>query len=339
MHARGREQRRNRHQLCAGRAVGQHQNRFSFVERLLRRSKERLQPGFESLRRVEHHVHFRRGKPGNPREQPFEVRGLQNRRTQMDLAAVVRLVQRRVAVRTEEHVHTGDALFLHGVDRRVRDLRKELLKIVEQRLRTLGEHRNRRVVAHRPDGIEPRLRDWQHRDHAIFIRPAKQVLAFLRARRGLALPPVGKLFELDHLLGKPLFPWPGQILILNRLILQQHAGLGVQQQHLVRTETPATNHVGRRNVQHAGLRREHEKVVLREHPAGGTQAVSIQHRADLAAVRHAHRGGAVPRGHQAGGVAVEVALVLVQRCILRPRAGHHHKQRLRQRAPGDDKKL
>ena len=54
-------------------------------------------------------------------------------------------------------------------------------------------------------------------------------------------------------------------------------------------------------------RREHDEVVVRDLPAAGAQAVAVERRADDAAVGERHRGGAVPRLHQARVVRVEVA--------------------------------
>ena len=146
----------------------------------------------------------------------------------MNLSAVVRLIQRRVSVRAEEYIHTDHTLFLNRVDRRVGHLRKELLKIVKQRLRALRKHRNRRVVAHGANGVQPRLRDGQHGEHAVFIRPAEDVLQHGRVFARLALALVVRFLQLDDLLLEPLLPRAVEIAILDRLILQQFACFGVQ---------------------------------------------------------------------------------------------------------------
>ncbi len=46
-----------------------------------------------------------------------------------------------------------DDLLADGVDRRVGDLGEELLEVAVEQLRPLGEHRERRVVAHRADRL------------------------------------------------------------------------------------------------------------------------------------------------------------------------------------------
>ena len=207
---------------------------------------------------------------------------------------------------------------------------------MKQRLRLLGEHRNWRIVAHCADGIKPGLGNWQHGEHPVFIGPAKDALLLRRVGVWLTHTRDWRVLQLNHLLFEPLLPRPIQILVLDLLILQQNAAFGIQQQHLVRAEASAANHLGRRNIHNSALGGEHKKIALREHPARGAETVSIQHRANLPPVGEAHGSRAVPRRHEARGIAEEFALVLVHGRVLRPRAGHHHKQRLRERATGDD---
>ena len=52
-------------------------------------------------------------------------------------------------VADQRHHH----LFADGIDGRIRDLRKELLEVVEQRLRTVGETSQRNVGSHRTDRL------------------------------------------------------------------------------------------------------------------------------------------------------------------------------------------
>lgn len=70
-----------------------------------------------------------------------------------------------------EHVHTDHAFFLNRVDRRVGDRTKELLKIMKQRLRTLGQHIISACSPSNPRD-QTRLRDGYGK-HAVFIRQPK----------------------------------------------------------------------------------------------------------------------------------------------------------------------
>jgi hypothetical protein len=48
----------------------------------------------------------------------------------------------------------GDDLLADRVDRRVGDLGEELLEVIVEQARLVGEHRERRVVAHGADGLD-----------------------------------------------------------------------------------------------------------------------------------------------------------------------------------------
>ena len=70
---------------------------------------------------------------------------------------------------------------------------------------------------------------------------------------------------------------------------------------------------------------------LRLQPAAGAQAVAVERRADHAAVGEGDGGGAVPRLHQAGVEGVEALQVVGQVVAALPRLRHHHHHRVRER--------
>ena len=59
------------------------------------------------------------------------------------------MLRSRADVADERHHH----LFADGIDGRIGDLREELLEVIEQRLRLIGEAGQRRVGAHGADGL------------------------------------------------------------------------------------------------------------------------------------------------------------------------------------------
>ena len=75
-----------------------------------------------------------------------------------DLSSISRRVLRRgleqVALRADGRLGRGDDLLADAVNRRVGDLGEELLEVVVERLRLVGQHRQRRVGAHRADGFD-----------------------------------------------------------------------------------------------------------------------------------------------------------------------------------------
>ena len=96
---------------------------------------------------------------------------------QLQRVAVLRRFRQNVAlvadIAGERHHH----LFANGVDGRIGHLREELLEIVEQRLRLVGEAGQRRIGAHRADWL---FTFFRHRpeDHAdVFIGVAEGALA------------------------------------------------------------------------------------------------------------------------------------------------------------------
>ena len=59
----------------------------------------------------------------------------------------------QVALGSDGATHRRDQLFANGVERRIGDLREELLEIVVEQPRAVRQHGERRVGAHRPDGF------------------------------------------------------------------------------------------------------------------------------------------------------------------------------------------
>ena len=129
------------------------------------------------------------------------------------------------------------------------------------------------------------------------------------------------------------------IALLDLLVVDDAALLGVHQEHAAGLQAALLQHVLRRDVEHAGFGRHDDQVVLRHVIARRTQAVAIEHRADLLAVGERDRRRAVPRLHQRGVVLVERALRVVHGLVVRPRLGNHHHHRVRQRPAGQHEQL
>ena len=87
-------------------------------------------------------------------------------------------------------------LLADAVDRRIGDLREELLEIVVEQARPVGEHRQRGVVAHRADGLDAVARHRRDDDALILVRVAEGDLALQQRvviRRGRPpAPPAGR---------------------------------------------------------------------------------------------------------------------------------------------------
>jgi hypothetical protein len=64
-----------------------------------------------------------------------------------------------------------------GVDRRIGDLREQLLEIVVERFGLVREHRQRSVVAHRADRFFRLQRHRLHQQLDVFLRVAERLLS------------------------------------------------------------------------------------------------------------------------------------------------------------------
>jgi len=113
----------------------------------------------------------------------------------------------------------------------------------------------------------------------------------------------------------------------------------IDEQHPSRTEPVLVQNLLLRNLERALLRSEDDEAVLRHAVASRTEAVPVEDRADLHAVRERHRGGTVPRLHQRAVIFVKRLLLRAHALVLRPRLRHHHHRRVRQRTAGEIEQL
>ncbi len=74
--------------------------------------------------------------------------GVQQRRTELQPSEMPRRFRQQVVFASQKTHQRHDQLFAQRVDRRVRDLRELLFEIVEQQLRTVRQHGQRRVEPH-----------------------------------------------------------------------------------------------------------------------------------------------------------------------------------------------
>jgi hypothetical protein len=235
-----------------------------------------------------------------------------------------------------------DDLLADRVDRRVGHLGEELLEIIVEQARLVGEHRERGVVAHGADGLDAVL---GHRgdDDALVLKGVAEgelaleergVIGRLDGRR------LGEVAEVDEVLLDPLLVRLGaRNGALDLLVLDDAALDGVHEEHAARLQAALLDDVLGREVQHAGFGSHDDDAVLRDVVARRAQAVAVEDGADLGAVGETHGGGAVPRLHEAGVILVERAALRVHRLVVGPRLGDEHHHRVRQRAAGEHEQL
>jgi hypothetical protein len=146
---------------------------------------------------------------------------------------------------------------------------------------------------------------------------------------------LGEVGEPHRPLVEPLLPGRARRDALLDLGVRDDAALGrVDDEHRSGLKTPAARYALRRQVEDARLGSCDHESVRRQGPAPGAQAVAVEGRDDLGAVRREDRGGSVPGLHLARVVVVERAHVRVEARLLLVRLGDHHHEHVRQAAAG-----
>ena len=331
------QQRRDRDPVRPDRPVGEHDDVVAAAHRRLGAVAEP----------VERPVHGRRaglGRVGHVEclgvepvlEMPDRADLLQIRVGQDRLADLQALAPGRtlhveqVRPRPDERDEAHDGLLADRVDRRVRDLREVLLEVGVEELRLLGERRERRVRAHRADRLLAGDGHGLHEQLEVFLRVAEGLLAIEQADVAPRLARLHRAQILQHDLGV-LHPVGvgvrGGQLALDLLVRDDAALLEVDQQHAARLEAPGLDDLLVRDRQGAHLGSEHHEAVVGHDVPRRAQAVAVQGRADLAAVREGHGGRAVPRLHQGSVILVEGASLLAHQRVAGPglRDEHHHR--------------
>ncbi len=239
-----------------------------------------------------------------------------------------------IGLRPDEGGQRGDDLLADRIDRRIGHLREELLEVVVEGLVPGGEHRQRRIVAHRAQRFLAALRHRPEDELDVLLRVAEGLLAVEQRRRriGHRRAVAIDLVQLDADLLDPFAVGLGvgqrvlELLVVDDPPLDQ-----VDQEHLARLQAPLLDDPRLRHRQHAGFRRHDHHVVVGHQEARRAQAVPVERGADLAAVGEGHRGRTVPGFHHRRVVFVEGAAVLVHRRVLLPGLRNHQHHRVGQR--------
>ncbi len=273
--------------------------------------------------------------------QRLELAVEQDRLAQDQLVRVGRRLVEEVELGAEARSEAHHDLLADRVDRRVGDLREELLEVGEQRRGLVGEHGQREVVAHRADRLGPVARHRGEQHPQVLLGVAEGALAGVqrlvgdRYRLG-----GGQVVEQYRVAHEPLPVGPaGGDGALDLAVLDDAAPGEVDKEQLAGLQAAQTPDTLGRDIEQPALRAEHDEPVDGLHPAPRPQAVAVERGADQAPVGERDRGGAVPGLHQTGVEGVEVAQLLRQVVAFAEGLGDHHHHRVRQRAPGEQQQL
>ena len=200
------------------------------------------------------------------------------------LAAALAFEVEQVGARADERDQAHHQLLADRIDRRVGDLGEVLLEIGVEQLRLVGQRRDRRVVAHRADGLLAGDRHRGHQQLEVFLGVAEGLLAIEQRHVGARRGDRHRRQVLEHDLGarQPLLVGLGAgQLGLDLVVVDDAALLEVDEQHLARLQAPLLDDAALLDRQHAGLRGHDHLVVVGDHVAGRAQAVAVERGADL----------------------------------------------------------
>ena len=235
-------------------------------------------------------------------------------------------VLEQVAVVAQIERGRGDHVLAQGIDRRIRDLGEQLIEIVVEGARLLGQAGQRRIDAHRG---ERRLALLGHGTHDLVnIIPVIPELSHThggghlgvlgRRRRGRPIERV----DGQRLLGNPITVGLFLGVTGAQLVVVDDAAAGkVDLEHLARPQTAARQDVLGAHLDGAHLARQHKATVARHIVAGGAQAVTVEGGTQRATVGKGDGRRAIPRLHEHGLVSVVGAALLAQAVVVVPRLG------------------
>ena len=82
----------------------------------------------------------------------------------------------QIGFRADKRGQRHDDFFADRIDRRIGDLRKQLLEIIVERAVFVRQHRQCRICAHRADGFFAGIHHWRQDKLDIFLRIAECLL-------------------------------------------------------------------------------------------------------------------------------------------------------------------
>ncbi len=353
VHGGGREQRGNRQAVGADLAVGQDQDVLPLRDRVDRVRRQARERGLHAVRApcrrvadVELLGVERAAREELDVPELLHVLGGEDRLLDLEphrrLGDAGLVVDReQVRARPDERHEAHHQLLADRVDRRVGDLREQLLEVVVEDLGPVGKHRQRGVVAHRADRLLAGLRHRREDHLEVFLRPAERLLAVQeRHLGGLRGRGLGHRLERQAAAVEPVaVRLRRRERALELLVVDDPPRLEVDEQHPAGLQAPLLDDLLLGDVEHADFRGHHDQVVVGHDEARGTQPVAVERRADLAAVRERHRRRAVPGLHQRRVVLVERAAVVVHQRVAGPRLGNHHHHRVGRRVAAHHEEL
>ena len=342
----GGEQRGNGGVVGVDVPVGEDQHRVPLADLLRGQPADPLQP---LLQRLHPAVGVEGGGDGGGRElalgdvaDRLQVGVAQDRGGYLQPLGLGGPLLQQVAPRPEAGRQGHDQLLADRVDGRVGHLGEELLEVREKVDRALAENRQRGVVSHRADRL---LAIAGHRgeDELQLLLGIAEGAVPDQEGAGVGIGRLGDRIQLVETDGSLADPLPVGVApaehALDGVVVQDLAGLGVDQEQPARLQPPLLADALLGDRQHPGLGGHHHPTVLGDQPAGRAEAVAVEGGADQAAVGEGDGGGAVPGLDERGVELVEGVPLLVHERVPVPGLGDHHHDRVLDRATGHGQQL
>ena len=235
-------------------------------------------------------------------------------------------------------------MLAQGVNRRIRDLGKQLIEVIEERARLLGQAGQRRIDTHRGERGLALLGHGAH--DLVDVIPVVAELGHAHGGGHLGvLGGRGRGGLIERVDGQRLLGNPVAVGLLlgiagAQLVVVDHAAAGkIDLEHLARSQATTRQDVLGAHLDGAHLACQHKATIARHIVAGGTQAVTVEGGTQRATVGKGDGGRTVPRLHEHGLVSVVGAALLTQAVVVVPRLGQQHGCGARKRATVHDQKL
>ena len=236
---------------------------------------------------------------------------------------------------------THDELLADGVDSRVGDLSKLLTEIVEEDLRLVREHGERRIVTHGSGRLLAFDSHWDQCISNIFLTESELYLFCLKMVNGVAhLTARMNLLKLYTVGVQPLaVRMLMSETILDLTVVVDLAFLCIDKQDLSRLQTSFLCDDCRIEVHDTDLGSHNHDTIFGDGVSCRTQTVTVKHATGIAAVGEQQGGRTVPWLHQDRVVLVESLDILGDRVLVVEALRHHDAQGLRQRHAVHDEEL
>ena len=341
------EQRRHGHLARSG-TIAQHHDVHAVADRslnvlckLLERSLQRALAGIAAVHGTE--TAGLKAHAGDGAD-TLELLLIEQRALQAHQLAGRTGVLEQVAVIAQVERGRGDHMLAKGVDGRVRDLSEQLIEIVVEGARLLGQAGQRRIDAHRG---KRGLALLGHGTHDL-VNVIPVIAELSHAHGGGYLGVLG-----GRCRGRPFERVDGQRLLGNpvavgfflgiagaQLVVVDDAPAGkVDLEHLTRSQATARQDVLGAYLDGAHLACQHKATVARHVVTSRAQSVAVEGGTQRAAVGKGDGGRAIPRLHEHGLVGVVGAALLTQAIVVVPRLGQQHGRGTRKRATVHDQEL